>query len=180
MSINFYESIARCLINSPLKEAYVLAGQQLNGVGPTEIHQAILDFSEEEISPQTRLQRDYNMLPTGTSNSMFADGVSGFVDIKGLIVEFSIAQIGDDSWRVLFSRVDAGLLHMTTKKRLDELDSKLASIVNDAEQLREYTVGTFERQRNAHNEAVKKRIAAAAETDAKYPGMSDGTWRVFR
>jgi hypothetical protein len=122
--MNFYEVIARCLIDSQVNEAYVLVGQQISGLGPSEINQAILSLSTEVMPSVSKLARDYQMLSEGSS-CIFADGVSSFLDVQGVIIEFSISKIGTNDWRVFFHRVDAGKLLATTQSRLDAVERQL-------------------------------------------------------
>jgi len=69
---------------------------------------------------------EYHLLKDA-QNCQFDDGVSGLIDVDGVLVELVVRKLNDSGWRVLFSRVDARKLYLDLSDRIVKLEVAVAS-----------------------------------------------------
>lgn len=81
--------------------------------------------------PLAVIRAEYQLLP-GARNCVLADGVTGLIDVGGVLVEVAVRQLGKSSWRVLFSRVDAMALYTGLTDRIDALSQRLSDLERTA------------------------------------------------
>jgi hypothetical protein len=128
---NFYIDISACIASGDCSEAYVLVGKRLVGVGPTALEQMLGDLSSDYV-PLDRLKADYHTLLRGRNQVVFADAASGFVDVAGVLVEFFVSKVAADKYGVLFKRLDAAQLLLTTQNRLAKLEAAVTTLAAQA------------------------------------------------
>lgn len=73
---------------------------------------------------------EYVLLEGAQANICFYDGARGLIDVDGVLVELVIRKLGDDGWRVLFSRIDAHNLYADLATRIARLEATVVSITD--------------------------------------------------
>lgn len=131
---NLFNAIGSALSNSTLDELYLTAGATFEASWVTPEIQRVIEVAAPVARCSTAsgaLAAHYNFAgEVQTSRPAFCDDCGGVVITNNVAVEFSVRKIGDSpvTYRVLFTRVDAGRLAVEAQERFARLEQRVAAL----------------------------------------------------
>jgi len=131
---NLFHVIARDLVASSLSETYIIAGKGFQVFSPSSEVRRAIDVAQALVSAPTAadaIAAHYNLAgEIQTATPVFADGCGGSVQVGPVVVQFAVRKIGSApaTYRVLFTRLDAGQLVTNMVDRMDALELRIQQL----------------------------------------------------
>ncbi len=130
---NLFRAIAlQLIVGEPEQYLYASSSGLTAMFSSPEVAEAINAALASQMDPVSVIRAEYQLL-AGAHNYVFADGVTGLIDVNGVVVELSVRQLSDTSWRVLFSRVDAAKLYTNQAELIRDLSERVSALERCAE-----------------------------------------------
>lgn len=135
---NLFHVVARDLVASSINETYLVASQGFEFLRAGEDMRRAIEVALQVVQAPTAadaLEAHYNLSQEiQMKNVSFTDGCGGFLQVSQVVVQFVVRKIGStpDTYRVLFTRLDAGQLANNLVERMDALEARMHKVEQSA------------------------------------------------
>lgn len=135
---NLFHVLAAEVAKGDKSELYLVAGIHFETTSPSPEVLRVLEVAKSipgRAYASDALVAHFNMCPEAqTSHSTFCDDCGGFIHVDRIVVQFAIRKISDthNVYRVLFVRLDAGILAIDMKDKLEDLQKRVKQLEESA------------------------------------------------